>query len=352
MRGATGDLPPLAVSMGDPAGIGLDIVLTAAVEARARELPAFVVYADPDALARRADALGLAVAIRTVDETTGLQIEAATGEPSLAVVPIPLAEPPIAGRPSAANAGAIIAAIERATAAVVEGRASAVVTLPIAKSVLQQAGFPHPGHTEFLGRLAVRHDPAHRGRPIMMLASDELRVVPATVHIPLSAVPGALTRDLLVETITTTAAALVADFGIARPRVAVAGLNPHAGESGTMGREDMDLIAPVVAELRASGLDVTGPHPADTLFHAAARARYDAVVAMYHDQALIPLKTLAFDTGVNVTLGLPFVRTSPDHGTAFDIAGTGKASAESFIAALRLAADMARRRHRAREVVR
>lgn len=347
MRGSdrAGDRAPLAVSLGDPAGIGPDIVVTAAAASVARELPPFVVHGDPEVLAERAAALGLALPLRVVADASELQRESYANPGALPVIAARAAEPVVAGRPNAANAAAVIQAIECAVADVVAGRAAAVVTCPIAKSVQQAAGFRHPGHTEFLGALAERHHPGTRARPVMMLASDELRVVPATVHIPLAAVPAALTRDLLRETIVTTEAALRADFGLTRPRIAVTGLNPHAGESGTMGREDADVIAPVVAELAALGLAVSGPYPADTLFHAAARARYDAVVAMYHDQALIPLKTLAFDTGVNVTLGLPFVRTSPDHGTAFDIAASGRASPESFIAALRLADAMAARRH-------
>jgi 4-hydroxythreonine-4-phosphate dehydrogenase len=235
----------------------------------------------------------------------------------------------------------VIAAIEAATAAVARGEASALVTNPIAKHVVASASFPYPGHTEFLGALAARHWPGRPHTPVMMLAAPSLRVVPLTVHCRLADVPGAITRDLILETAHITHAALKRDFGIAAPRLAVTGLNPHAGEEGSMGREEIEVIAPAIAALRAEGLAVTGPHPADTLFHAAARARYDAVLCMYHDQALIPFKTVAFEDGVNVTLGLPFVRTSPDHGTAFDIAGEGRASARSFIEALKLAASIA-----------
>ena len=238
----------------------------------------------------------------------------------------------------------MIGAIDAATAAVMAGAARAVVTNPIAKSVLYAAGFSHPGHTEYLAALAERAHPGARCTPVMMLASDELRVVPLTVHVPVAAVPRLITAALIDATVRTTHAALQSDFAIAAPRIAVAGLNPHAGEHGSIGTEDRDVIAPAVVKLRRDGLDVTGPHSADTLFHAAARTGYDVVIAMYHDQALIPLKTLAFDSGVNVTLGLPFVRTSPDHGTAFDIAGQGKASPESLIAALRLADTLSTRR--------
>ncbi len=235
-----------------------------------------------------------------------------------------------------------------ATAAVAAGDALALVTNPIVKRTLDLAQLPYPGHTEFLAELAVRHGATRRPRPVMMLAAEELKVVPTTVHIPLSAVPGALTRALIVETVRITATALVEDFGIARPRIAVAGLNPHAGEGGLIGSEERDVVAPAVAELAAEGIAVAGPLSADTLFHAEARATYDAAVAMYHDQALIPIKTLAFDRGVNVTLGLPFVRTSPDHGTAFALAGTGKARPDSFIAALRMAHEIGLRRAAAR----
>jgi 4-hydroxythreonine-4-phosphate dehydrogenase len=258
---------------------------------------------------------------------------------------------PIApGQPSAASAKATIAAIDQATAAVMAGGARALVTNPIAKHVLYAAGFRHPGHTEYLAHLALVAHPGDTIVPVMLLASRSvdpgLRVVPATIHIPLADVTSALTAASLATTIRITHAALKSDFGIANPRIAVAGLNPHAGEGGTIGQEEATLIAPVIAALKGEGLNVTGPHSADTLFHAAARTGYDAVVAMYHDQALIPIKTLAFDTGVNITLGLPFVRTSPDHGTAFDIAGTGKASPESFIQALLFADEMATLRTR------
>ncbi len=330
---------PIAVSMGDPAGIGPDITLTAWTQRIQHALPPFVLYGDPDVLAERARRLGLAVPVRPVGSPAEA---AATFAAALPVWPRPISGPGIE-----ASDAAVVAAIEAATAAVACGEALALVTNPIVKRSLSQPGLAYPGHTEFLADLARRHGAAARPRPVMMLAADELKVVPATVHIPLAAVPRTLTRPLLEETIRITAAALAGDFGIARPRIAVAGLNPHAGEGGLIGREEADVIAPVVAGLAASGVAVTGPHSADTLFHAEARQGYDAAVTMYHDQALIPLKTLAFDRGVNVTLGLPFVRTSPDHGTAFALAGTGKARATSFIAALRLAAEIGRRRRAA-----
>ncbi len=332
---------PLALTMGDPAGIGLDITLVAWTQRREASIAPFVFYGDPDALSERAAQLGLACPVQKVSAPSEATPAFADRLP---VMPIPLRVRAHPGRPDPANAAPTIAAIEQAVAAVAAGDASAVVTNPIAKHVLHQSGFRHPGHTEFLGALAEHHQPGFRAHPVMMLASDELRVVPLTVHIPLADVPKAVTGKLISDTARTVARALREDFGLQRPRIAVAGLNPHASEGGSIGREDIDVVAPALMALRKSGLDITGPHPADTLFHAAARRTYDAVIAMYHDQALIPIKTLAFDTGVNVTLGLPFVRTSPDHGTAFDIAGTGRASTASLIAALRLAADIAQRR--------
>ncbi|HEY2138012.1 MAG TPA: 4-hydroxythreonine-4-phosphate dehydrogenase PdxA, partial [Xanthobacteraceae bacterium] len=225
---------------------------------------------------------------------------------------------------------------------VIAGEASAMVTNPVAKNVLYQSGFAEPGHTEFLARLATETT-GIAVHPVMMLWSPELAVVPVTIHLPLAEVPGRLDRDLIVTTGRIVDRDLRERFGIARPRLAVAGLNPHAGEDGALGREDITIVRPAVERLIAEGIDARGPIPADTMFHAAARATYDAALAMYHDQALIPIKTLAFDHGVNVTLGLPFVRTSPDHGTAFDIAGSGRADPSSLIAAIRLAARLAAR---------
>jgi 4-hydroxythreonine-4-phosphate dehydrogenase len=248
---------------------------------------------------------------------------------------------------SADGDAAIVAALEQATMAALDGAALALVTNPIAKKSLRSIPLEYPGHTAFLGQLAARIA-GKAIRPVMMLVAAELKVVPVTVHIPISAVPRTLTRALIVETVDITADALTQDFGIRHPRVAVAGLNPHAGEGGLIGTEERDIIAPAIAQLAGAGLAVTGPHSADSLFHADARHTYDAAIAMYHDQALIPLKTLAFDRGVNVTLGLPFVRTSPDHGTAFALAGTGKARPDSFLAALQLAAELGTRRAAAR----
>jgi len=244
------------------------------------------------------------------------------------------------GLPDQSSAPAAIAAIRRAVADVLDGAACAMVTSPVAKSVLYHSGFTEPGHTEFLARL-VEEATGTAAHPVMMLWSPELAVVPVTIHLPLSEVPARLSTELIVETGRIVARDLTRRFGIARPRLAIAGLNPHAGEAGALGQEDHAIVAPAVERLRQDGIDAQGPRPADTMFHAAARASYDAALCMYHDQALIPIKTLAFDHAVNATLGLPLVRTSPDHGTAFDIAGTGRADPSSLIAAIRLAARLA-----------
>ncbi len=316
----------LALTMGDPAGIGGELTVSA-WRALRHGGPAFAAIDDPARLS------GPVCAVETL-------AEAATVFPdALPVLPQPLAAAAVPGRPNGANAAATIASIERAVRLAQAGEAAAVVTNPISKAVLYAAGFPHPGHTEFLGALTGC---AH---PVMMLANDFLRVVPVTVHVSLRAALDSLTTAAIVATARITAAALHRQFGIAPPRLAVAGLNPHAGEGGAMGNEEAALIAPAVAALRDEGIAVTGPHPPDTMFTPAARAGYDAAICMYHDQALIPLKTLDMASGVNVTLGLPIIRTSPDHGTAFDIAGQGRADPASLIAALRLAATLAERRN-------
>jgi 4-hydroxythreonine-4-phosphate dehydrogenase len=328
---------PLALTIGDPAGIGPDITLLAwQVRIRGR-IPPFALLGDPGVLAARAAALGIDVPIETVD---GVDAACACFARALPVLPVPIAGPVVPGCPSEAAMPAVKQSIEQAVRLVRQGNARAVVTNPVAKSLLYQAGFAFPGHTEYLAALAgSARQPL---LPVMMLAAGPFKVVPVTIHIPLKDVPAALTRDLILTTIKITANDLGRFFGIAHPRLAVSGLNPHAGEDGSIGREEIDIIAPAIEAARQEGLDVTGPHPADTLFHAAARDRYDAAICMYHDQALVPFKTLAFEEGVNVTLGLPFVRTSPDHGTAFDIAGTGKANPRSLIEALRLADAMSR----------
>jgi 4-hydroxythreonine-4-phosphate dehydrogenase len=258
----------------------------------------------------------------------------------LPVVPLYARHVDSPGEPDPANAAGTIEAIDRAVADCLAGSAAAVVTCPIAKKPLYDAGFGFPGHTEYLAHLASRHT-GKQVTPVMLLAGPDLRTVPVTIHIPLAEVPKVLTRELIVAVARITAADLKSRFGIARPRLAIAGLNPHAGEGGAMGQEDAAIVAPAVETLKAEGIDAVGPLPADTMFHPRARASYDAALCMYHDQALIPAKTLAFDEAVNVTLGLPFIRTSPDHGTAFDIAGRGIARADSLIAALRLARRLA-----------
>ncbi|AWK89022.1 4-hydroxythreonine-4-phosphate dehydrogenase PdxA [Azospirillum thermophilum] len=336
-----GRLPPLVVTMGEPAGIGGDILLKAWAARAAAGLPPFFVIDDPDRLAALAARIGLDVPVRRIASAA----EAAQlFDKALPVLPQPLAAPVVPGRPDPANGAAVIASIDRAVALVRGGEAAAVVTNPIQKSSLYAAGFRHPGHTEYLAHLAGLAD-----EPVMMLASADLRVVPVTIHVSLRAATEQLTTAAIIHAGRVTAAALVRDFGIARPRLAVAALNPHAGEGGAMGREEIDVIAPAVAALRAEGLAVDGPRPADTLFHVRARAGFDAALCMYHDQALIPLKTIDFDTGVNITLGLPFVRTSPDHGTALDIAGTGKAGETSLVAAMKAAAGMAYNRLQSRD---
>ena len=326
---------PLALTQGDPAGIGPELTLRAWLERRERDLPPFGCIADPEHLARLARALGWSVPLRAC----GWQDVPDAFAEALPVVPLDRAVMVAPGRPEAATAPATIASIDIAVAATTAGRAGAVVTNPIAKSVLYEAGFRHPGHTEYLAHLAARGGEVPL--PVMMLWCEELAVVPVTIHEPLRRVPELLTADLIVATARIVAAELRSRFGIAAPRLALSGLNPHAGESGAMGDEETTVIGPAIARLRAEGIDARGPYPADTMFHARARSGYDAALAMYHDQGLIPIKTIAFDEGVNVTLGLPFVRTSPDHGTAFDIAGKGIARPDSLCAALKLAARMA-----------
>lgn len=338
---------PLALTMGDPAGIGLDITLAAYAAKDRQPLPTFVLVACPAAVAERARLLGLGdVAIATVAKPSEASRLFATALPVLALpAAVEPVSPVVVGRPDPGHAAAVVAAIATSVDLAVAGEVAAIVTNPIAKATLYAAGFAHPGHTEYLAELARRQAALPAGAPLMLLAAEELKVVPLTIHIPLADVARAITTQKLIDAAKLLDTALKTDFGILRPRIAVCGLNPHAGESGTIGREEIEIITPALRALDAGGMAVTGPHSADTLFHATARAHYDAVIAMYHDQALIPLKTLAFDRGVNVTLGLPFVRTSPDHGTAFDIAGTGRASPASLIAALRLAAEVAERRH-------
>jgi 4-hydroxythreonine-4-phosphate dehydrogenase len=331
--------PPLALTLGEPAGIGPDIAIATWRRRHELDLPPFYLIAAPDFVAHRARQLGVALPIRTVTphETAAAFVE---------VLPVVALDLPISaepGRPDASSAPAAIAAIRRAVADVIAGEARALVTNPVAKNVLYKSGFAEPGHTEFLARLAAESLGGAAPHPVMMLWSPELAVVPVTIHLPLAEVPARLDRELIETTGRIVDRDLRERFGIARPRLAIAGLNPHAGEDGALGPEDLAVVKPAVDRLRQEGIDARGPLPADTMFHDAARASYDAALAMYHDQALIPIKTLAFDHAVNVTLGLPFVRTSPDHGTAFDIAGTGRADPSSLIAALRLADRLAAR---------
>jgi 4-hydroxythreonine-4-phosphate dehydrogenase len=330
----TGDKPPLAMTMGDPAGIGPELALSAWRDRRPSA--PFFVLAAPAVLAAAARRLGFAAPVIETDPAGA----AAAFSKGLPVVPLTSAVEDMPGRPTAANAGATIESIARAVEAVHLGAARGVVTNPIAKAVLYDAGFRFPGHTEYLGELAKAWGaPAF---PVMMIWSEALKVVPVTIHIPLAEAPQALTAELIVKTARVVDRDLRARFGVEKPRLAVAGLNPHAGEGGAMGREEITIIMPAIEALRAEGIDAVGPLPADTMFHPKARARYDVALTMYHDQGLIPAKTLAFDEGVNVTLGLPFVRTSPDHGTAFDIAGKGLANPASLIAAVRLADRLTR----------
>ena len=329
---------PLALSLGDPAGVGAEIIVKAWTSLR-QSGPAFMVVGDASSVAA-APGAG-AVPIRTVtspDEAARVFADA------LPVLDIPLRTPVVAGKPSPSYAESVIRWIETGVGLALSGAVSGLVTAPISKAPLYAAGFRFPGHTEFLGELtqSARYDGA-RG-PVMMLAVPGLRTTLVTVHEPLAKVSAALTIEKIVNAGLVTAQSLRRDFGIPHPRIAVAGLNPHAGEGGTIGREEHDIIGPAVRALRDLGVDVTGPHPADSLFAAEVRSRYDAVVCMYHDQALIPVKMLDFWGGINVTLGLPIVRTSPDHGTAFDIAGRGYARPDSLVAAIQAAEDIAQRR--------
>lgn len=322
---------PLAISVGELAGIGPDLILSLWVVRQDLGLPPFIVFGDLDYLSARAKWLGLDVPM--VPSTPGQAAEHfATALP---ISPIPLEAEVKLRQPSTATGAHTVGSIDGAVASVLAGHCRAVVTAPIQKSVLYDAGFEFPGHTEYLAHLA---DAAgYRSFPVMMLAAEEMRTVPVTIHIPLRQVAEVLTTDLVLQTAMIVDRDLRKRFGIDAPRLAIAGLNPHAGENGALGSEDEDIIKPAVEMMQAFGVDATGPLPADTLFHAAAREKYDVILAMYHDQALIPIKTLAFDRGVNVTLGLPFVRTSPDHGTALDIAGTLGASTTSMLEAIKLA---------------
>lgn len=321
---------PLALTLGEPAGIGPDLTLKLWHERKARKLPPFAFLADPAFVAARAKALKLDLPF----------VECAIGE---AAAKFDMALPLVStgakatatpGKPDGESAKAARASIDLAVKLVQEGKASAVVTNPIAKHVMQAGGFSFPGHTEYLAHLS------NALRPVMLIWSEELAVIPITIHMPLRDVPNKLSTELILESARIAARDYRSRFGIANPRLAICGLNPHAGEEGTIGREDIEVIAPAIRKLRDEGIEASGPHPADSLFHEHARKYYDVALGMYHDQVLAPVKALAFDRAVNVTLGLPFVRTSPDHGTAFDLAGSGTANPSSLEAALKLAAKL------------
>jgi 4-hydroxythreonine-4-phosphate dehydrogenase len=324
--------------MGDPAGIGPEIIVKAWTTGRKAERPFFVV-GDHELLKGSPGSGDLRLErIASPDEAAGVFPRA------LPVLDLPAQAPVVAGKPSPAHAPSVIRWIETAVGLALSGAVGGVVTAPISKAPLYAAGFKFPGHTEFLGELTRGHKAEEPRGPVMMLAAQDLKTTLVTIHEPLSAIPRLLTIDRIVATARITARALARDFGLSSPRLAIAGLNPHAGEAGALGSEEAEIIAPACAALRRLGVDCTDPLPADTLFHASARAGYDAVVCMYHDQALIPVKMLDFWGGVNVTLGLPIVRTSPDHGTAYDIAGRGLAKAGSLLAAIEMAGDIAARR--------
>ncbi len=326
---------PLAISMGEPAGIGPDLILTLYARRRELRIPPFIVYGNLTFLRQRALRLSLPVemVLATPSDASSRFAKA------LPVADIEAEIPDTPGQTSPVGGEVVLEAIARATGDCLTRACRALVTGPINKAALKKVGFHHPGHTEYLADLCAGGGDAPT--PVMMLAHDNLRVVPLTIHVPISEVPELITTQLVVRKGRIVAEGLRKCFGIAKPRIAVTGLNPHAGEEGTMGLEDRDEIAPAVALLRREGIEVSGPLPADTLFYAESWQNYDVVLAMYHDQALIPIKTLAFDEAVNVTLGLPILRTSPDHGTAFDLAGSGKANPNSMLAAINLADQMA-----------
>ncbi|MFZ0494820.1 MAG: 4-hydroxythreonine-4-phosphate dehydrogenase PdxA [Methylocella sp.] len=343
-RSPPANILPLALTQGDPSGIGPELTLKAWLGTHDKpDAPPFLAVANPDRLAAIARDLDLKVPVKIVAGAEAAPV-------FRHALPVYALNHSVAGKPGTPDvrdAAGTIASIETCVRLVRVGEASAIVTNPIAKELFYRASFRYPGHTEFLAELAERYF-GERARAVMLIWSPQFAVVPATIHVPLARVPALLTRELLVEIGVIVAEGLASRFGIKKPRLAFTGLNPHAGEGGTMGREEIEVIAPALADLAAAGVAVSGPHAADTLFRPSARKSYDAVVAMYHDQALIPVKTVAFEHAVNVTLGLPLIRTSPDHGTAFDIAGTGKADPASLIAALHLAGKLARRASQAR----
>lgn len=327
---------PLALTMGEPAGIGGEIAVKAWLMRHGRDLPAFVALDDPERLRAEAEKLERRVPVEVIDS---LEHVDDLFETALPVLPVHTKDPVETGLLNAFNVDAVLESIQTAVRLAMEGQVRGIITNPIHKGILYEAGFKHPGHTEYLADLCgIEHE------PVMMLTAQDLRVVPLTVHIPLKEVPHAISASLIEEKIKVTARAMQQDFGIAVPRIAVAGLNPHAGEGGSIGHEDGEVIAPALETLRAEGYVIDGPLPADTLFHEEARENYDVAICMYHDQALIPVKTLDFHGGVNVTLGLPIIRTSPDHGTALNIAGKGIARPDSLIAAIKLADQITKNR--------
>ncbi len=327
---------PLALTMGEPAGIGGEIAMKAWLGRQTERIPPFYIIDDPDHLKALSDRLGWPVPIQPI-ESPEESIE--VYERALPVFTNRLEHQPVPGTPLSDNAKAVIAAIDIAVASVQSEQADAVVTNPIHKQTLVESGFSHIGHTDYLAQLA-----GNEARAVMMLACSELRVVPVYVHMSLRDSIHALSIETITQTTKITSQALMNDFGITEPHIAMTGLNPHAGEGGSIGREEIDIIRPAIEQMKREGISVRGPEPADSLFHRRAREGYDAAICMYHDQALIPIKTIDFHKAVNITLGLPFVRTSPDHGTAFEIAGTGVANESSLVAALKTASAMARRR--------
>ncbi|WP_404421149.1 4-hydroxythreonine-4-phosphate dehydrogenase PdxA [Thalassospira australica] len=331
------DIRPIAMTIGEPGGIGPELAIKAWHARTEQNLPTFCVVSPKSIIDKIVDVLGLKTPVKAIDDINQATLFFDNALPVLEISGN--ADGAKLGMASSTTASIVIDSITKAVELTRSGKASAVVTNPIQKSALYQAGFKHPGHTEFLAELA-----GSGSVPVMMLANSQLRVVPMTIHIALAEVPKHLTETMIKQLVRITAQALQRDFGLPKPRLAIAGLNPHAGEDGSMGSEEITIMRPAIKALQEEGFDVIGPLPADTMFHAEARAHYDVALCPYHDQALIPVKTLDFHGGVNVTLGLPFIRTSPDHGTALDIAGKGIARPDSLIAAIRMAADMARKR--------
>ncbi len=331
------DIKPIAMTLGEPGGIGPELAIKAWLARAEHNLPPFFILSPKTIIDQTIESLGLRVRTKGIGEVSQAS---KFFEDVLPVFEIPGSAQDIKpGTTSSKTASVVIDSITHAVNLTRSGKSAAVVTNPIQKSALYQAGFKHPGHTEFLAELSGPDT-----IPVMMLANSQLRVVPMTIHIALAEVPKQLTGELIQQLVRITAKALQQDFGLKRPRLAIAGLNPHAGEDGSMGNEEIRIMRPAIMALQDEGFDVIGPLPADTMFHAEARANYDVALCPYHDQALIPVKTLDFHGGVNVTLGLPFIRTSPDHGTALDIAGKGIARPDSLIAAIKMAANMARKR--------